>query len=98
LDLQSLLKLLLLLSEDGSFGYEEMMRMPANILLSLWNTKRDLKEERNKAEKKAYDDQSGGNQLQNMNPSSMMAQAKGMMPSIPNVGGMSVPSMGSFKR
>ena len=74
-----------------------MLRMPSHILLSLWNTSRNLQEEQNKAEKKAYDDKSGA-QSMNMNPSSMMAQAKGMLPPIPSIGGISgIPNVGSFK-
>jgi len=75
-----------------------MMRMPSHILLSLWNTQKNLMEDKNKAEKKAYDQQSQSQGLQNMSPTSMMNQAKSMMPSIPNIGGMgNIPSMGSFK-
>lgn len=64
------------------------------MLISLWNTKKDLAEEKAKAEKKAYDSQGGSNMqsMQNMNPQSMMSQAKGMLPTMP-----SMPSMGSFK-
>jgi hypothetical protein len=70
--------------------------MPANVLLNLWNTKRGLKEDQNKAEKEAYDSQSGGQNMQNMTPQSMMNQAKSMMPPIPKMGNFSMPSMGSF--
>jgi hypothetical protein len=80
------------LSKDSGFTYEEMMRMPSHILISLWNAKKGLAEEQNKAEKEAYDKQNSAAGVTNMNPTSMMNQAKGMMPSMP-----SMPSSGSFK-
>jgi hypothetical protein len=95
LDLQSLLRLLCLLSENSGFSYEEMMNMPSHILLNLWNTKRTIKEEQNKEEQKAYD-QSGAQNMQNMNPQTLMGQAKGMMPQMPKMGNFSMPSIGSF--
>jgi len=96
-ELQDLLRLLYLLSKETGFGYEEMMRMPSHILLSLWNAKKGVIEEQNKAEKEAYDKQSNGQDLKNMNPASMMSQAKSMLPPMPKMGNMSMPSMGSFK-
>jgi hypothetical protein len=67
------------------------------MVISLWNTKRGLLEEKNKAEEKSYKDQQSSQQsIPNMQ--SLMGQAKGMMPSMPSVGNMSMPSMGSFKR
>jgi hypothetical protein len=85
------------LSKDSGFGYEEMMKLPSHIVIGLWNTKRSLMDEENKAQNDAYKDQQSSQQ-QMPNMSSLMGQAKGMVPPIPNMGGMSMPSMGSFKR
>jgi hypothetical protein len=53
-------------------------------------------EEENKAENKAYENQKSSQQIPNM--TSLMGQAKGLMPPMPSVQGISLPSMGNFKR
>jgi hypothetical protein len=87
---------LCLSSKESGFGYEEMLRMPAHILISLWTAKRNLAEEQNKAEQKAYDKQTAeqSGMMKNMNPASMMSSAKSMMPSgMPSTGSFSIPSI-----
>jgi hypothetical protein len=86
------------LSENSGLGYQDLIKLPCNLAIKLWSVKRDLLEERNKAEEKAYKGQQDSQQSQMPNINSIMGQAKGMMPSIPSVGGISMPSMGSFKR
>lgn len=63
---------MLLLNENNGFSYEEMLRMPFEILLGFFNVKEKILEERKKAEEEAQDEQQG----HVPSVSSMMAQAK----------------------
>lgn len=56
-----------------------MMKMPTEILLGLWNTKRKTLEEENEQEREAHESQSTGPKMSVPSMSSMMSQAKSMM-------------------
>jgi hypothetical protein len=84
------------LSRDSGFGFQELLKTECHILISLWTAKREMLEEENKAENKSYEEQKNSQQIPNMQ--SMMGSMKGMMPSMPSVNGISLPSVGGFKR
>jgi len=78
------------LSRDCGFGYAEMMAMPTHILLGLWSAKRGVLEEEAEEQKKQQQSQSAGGQ-QAPSMSSMMSQAKGMMPKTPSMPSVRMP-------
>ena len=67
-----------------------MMSMPTHILIGLWNAKKGILEEENKAEQEAQQKQGGISSIPTV--SSMMNQAKSNIPRMP-----SIPSSGSYK-
>jgi hypothetical protein len=67
------------LSRDCGFGYDEMMKMPTEILLGLWNVKRKTLEEEKEQEREAHESQNAGSKMSVPSMSSMMSQARSMM-------------------
>jgi hypothetical protein len=86
------------MSEESGFSYSDFLKMPAHILLGLWNAKRNVVEKRNEEQKKQEKGGGAGGDVQlPANMSSLLGQARGMssgsvsMPRAPSM--PSMPSM-----
>lgn len=70
---------MLLLNENNGFSYEEMSRMPMEILLGFYNVKEKILEDRKKAE----DEERENQQVNVPSVSQIMSQARGQF-KVPN--------------
>ena len=78
-EIKDLLTLILYLNEKNSFGYEEIMRMPAHITIGLWGQKRKILEDRAKEQEKQNKTSNGSASTSSIN--SAMSQARSMQSS-----------------
>jgi hypothetical protein len=77
-EINDLLTLILYLNEKNSFGYEEIMRMPAHITIGLWGQKRKILEDRSKEHEKQNGGSGSSGAVTTSSINSAMSQVRSM--------------------